>query len=78
MKEWMKPSLDIINYDRLLIIHEYEADYGEKSKRMDLCRFNGINNRFYDIDRNSEIEYKEIVAWIPVPSLPEWLKKTID
>ena len=75
MKDWLKPSTEMVKHRRLLIIHEFEDEYGDKINSMDLCLFDGINNKFHDVYRHHTILYKDVIAWIPVPEYKEDLKK---
>ncbi len=71
VNKWLKPSTEMVKYKNLLIIHQYEDEYGEKKFEMDLCIFDGIRNRFFDKNRNNVILYKQVIAWIPVPEYNE-------
>lgn len=70
MEKWRLPTLDIVNYRKILACFYVVPDEGVKYIEMDVFRFDGIRNIFISANGGDYLTYKDILYWLPIPEIP--------
>lgn len=66
--KWLKPTVAMTNHQHIVANFKLETDE-EESIEIGLLSFNGIQNRWRTKDGYNEIQYKQIISYIPVPAI---------
>jgi hypothetical protein len=69
---WTNPTPEMVKHREIVAIYSYEAyDDKEVIYTKDIFTFEGINNNWMSKTGGHDLKYKDIIAYIPLPEMPE-------
>ena len=75
MTEWRRSSINVTEHRFILGLYEYEDEDGGVSLEMDIFTMEGWAHTFRGSTGSPVLKFKDFIAWMPVPEIPNDLRK---